>query len=582
MRIPTYIQRSRHGIYFFRIVVPRELRGRLNGQGEIKRSLRTRNLREAMRMARPLALRAYEIFDELGAGMSKRTAEPSIESVLANQDEQRELKVSKTVVLPNGEQHSYTVETNDPAELVIAERLIAQQDRQLHEKVKPYADQAPVSPELAAHRQMEKALMQSHFDKLDAERATQVQTVAPVVQPMPAPAPAAPATNPDNILSKRWREYAKQKEGTDWSTSRTVKANQRMFLTFMDWWKQDGDVSSVNREAINQYINYLITDKVVEAGKRRGERGMDKRTADNHTMVLNKFLAWAQDKGYYPDERRLPTANQLLVKKKARKKAAAKSNPPYTLAQLQTLFDAEHYKPRQAHHFWPPLISLFTGARRREIAQLLLTDFFERDGIHAMSINILDDEDKEVKSEAAIRDIPIHPTLIELGLLDYLADAKAAKLGPEAFPGIGVNSDGEKGNAIGNFWGRYRTKRGITGGYNPTFHSFRATALKELKARGVKFEMRCQLAGHELDHVSTDYDPNKFPLSVLMEEGIPKLVYAGLDLTDLKYRRGQFDRANQIATAARIQREKIAAAKEKDKKDEEAATKEALARTARP
>lgn len=580
MRIPTYIQRSRHGIYFFRIVVPRELRGRLNGQGEIKRSLRTRNLREAMRMARPLALRAYEIFDALGAGMSKRTAEPSIESVLANQDEQRELKVSKTVVLPNGEQHSYTVETNDPAELVIAERLIAQQDLHLHEKVKPYADQAPVSPEVAAHRQMEKELMQSHFDKLDAERATQVQTVAPVVQPMPAP--AAPIANPDNILSKRWREYAIQMDGTDWSTQRTVKANKRMFQVFMDWWKQDGDMSSVNREAINQFINYLISDKEVEAGKRLGERGMNKRTADNHIMVINKFLAWAQDKGYYPDERRLPTAKQTLVKKKARKKAAAKSNVPYTLAQLQTLFDPEHYKPRQAHHFWPPLISLFTGARRREIAQLLLSDFDERDGIHAMSINILEDEDKSVKSEAAIRTIPVHPVLIELGLLDYLADTKAANLGPEAFPGIGVNSDGEKGNAVGNFWGRYRTKRGIEGGYNPTFHSFRATALKELEEASVDFEVRCQLVGHGFDHVSKDYNNIKIPLVRLMKEGIPKLNYKGLDLSGLRYQRGQFDRANRIATAERIKREKIIAAKKKDKKDEEAAAKEALAKTARP
>ncbi len=384
MRIPTHIQRSRHGIYFFRIVVPRELRGRLNGQGEIKRSLRTRNLREAMRMARPLALRAYEIFDELGTGMSKRTAEPSIESVLANQDKLRDLKVSETVVLPNGVQHSYTVETDDPAELAIAERLVALQQRQLREKIKPYADKGPVSPEVEALRYHVREELKQGLAALEAERTAQVQTVAPIVQPMPAP---APATNPDDILSKRWREYAKQKDGTDWSTSRTVKANQRMFQTFMDWWKLDGEMSSVNREAINQYINYLITETVVEAGKRRGERGMDKRTVDNHTMVLNKFLAWAQDKGYYPDERRLPTANQLLVKKKARKKAAAKANPPYTLAQLQTLFDSEHYKPNHAHHFWPPLIALVTGARRREIAQLLLSDFFERDGIQAMSIN---------------------------------------------------------------------------------------------------------------------------------------------------------------------------------------------------
>jgi hypothetical protein len=47
-----------------------------------------------------------------------------------------------------------------------------------------------------------------------------------------------------------------------------------------------------------------------------------------------------------------------------------------------------------------------------------------------MSITILEDEDKSVKSAAAIRVIPVHPQLIELGLLDYLLDVKALGLGP--------------------------------------------------------------------------------------------------------------------------------------------------------
>ncbi|MEN9437695.1 MAG: hypothetical protein RIR09_2350 [Pseudomonadota bacterium] len=46
MRLPTYVYRSRHGIYFFRIVVPLALRNALSGQREIKRSLRTRDKRQ--------------------------------------------------------------------------------------------------------------------------------------------------------------------------------------------------------------------------------------------------------------------------------------------------------------------------------------------------------------------------------------------------------------------------------------------------------------------------------------------------------------------------------------------------------
>jgi hypothetical protein len=105
---------------------------------------------------------------------------------------------------------------------------------------------------------------------------------------------------------------------------------------------------------------------------------------------------------------------------------------------------------------------------------------------------------------------------------------------------------------------------------SPTFHSFRSTALQELKDRGVEWEMRCQLAGHEIEHVSEGYNPNKFSLQRLMEDGIPKLRYEGLDLSGLNYRKGQFDLANRISTTARIRREAVIARKnamlaEKDK-----------------
>jgi integrase len=207
------------------------------------------------------------------------------------------------------------------------------------------------------------------------------------------------------------------------------------------------------------------------------------------------------------------------------------------------------------------LIALFTGARRREVAQLLLSDFYVKDGIQAMSINILEDEDKSVKSAAAIRVIPVHPELTNLGLLDYLQDVKTLGLGPEVFPGIGTNADGEKGNAVGNFWRNHMKKLGLFNSRSPTFHSFRSTALQELKDRGVEWEMRCQLAGHEIEHVSEGYNPNKFSLQRLMEDGIPKLRYEGLDLSGLKYRKGQFDLANRISTKARIRREAVIARK---------------------
>jgi len=598
MRIPCYVKQSRHGIYFFRIVVPKTLREMFDGKWEIKRSLHTRNQREALRMARPLALQAYGIFERLGARMSR--SEPSIADILAKADkgELRDLRASQTVTLANGEQHGYTIQTDSdsPAEIAAFERLEAKKQAELDATVQRYQERpVEVSEAMQAYQREQVAEMARFKEKLfeemrDRERQHERELArdadqtlaAPVPVPQPAPSSVASASapkaipfDPDNRISVRWDEYYLQAAGSKWTTSRSKKGNTRKFKLFMTCWGKDGDIATIEREDINKFIRYLLEDKEVEAGDRLGDDGLGHRSVDNHVDVVAGFLGWARDKGYYPNSNRLPTEGQRLFKKKARKKAAGLANPMHTIGQLQTLFDPKNFHPNEAHHFWPPLISLFTGARRREVAQLLLSDFYVKDGIQGMSINILEDEDKSVKSAAAIRVIPVHPELISLGLLDYLQDVKALGLGPEVFPGIGINADGEKGNAIGNFWRGHMKRLGLFNSRSPTFHSFRSTALQELKDRGVEWEMRCQLAGHEVEHSSETYSPNKFSLQRLMADGIPKLRYEGLDLSGLKYQKGQFDLANRISTKARIKREagiarKLAMKAEKEKAETQA------------
>jgi len=553
MRIPTYTQKSRHGIYFFRIVIPKEIRGKFDGQSEIKRSLGTRNVREALRMAWPLALQALELFARLGGSMKSNP--PSIEDLLtkAQAGELREIKSTRQVTLPNGVQHSLTVEaeSQDPAELAAFKAVDLQNQAEITSVVRSYHESHP-QDHLSAEA---KAYLQQQDNDLKDFTAT-----LPWANKTPAspPGKASKASSAScNTVSLRWREYVSQATGAAWSVPRTIKSNKKKFGDFQAWLGKDIAITDISRETINRFIDYLRSEKALEAGKRKGQIGLDQRSIDNYTSVIHKFLTWAQNKGYFPDDQRLPTAQQTLVSKKARRSRAEKANPPYTLNQLQKLFDAEQFTPKLPHHFWPPLISLFTGARRREIAQLLLSDIFIEGGIHGISINILEDDDKSVKTSAGIRTIPVHPELIKLGLLDYVEDVRALDIGPELFPGIGITIEGEKGNAVGNAWGRHVIKMLGVESRNPTFHSFRSTALQVLKKNKVGIEMRCQLAGHEFNHVSQSYAPDLYTLKELMEEGIPKLVYEGLDLSGLKYVRGQFDRLNRKSTALRVRREKM-------------------------
>ncbi len=61
-RIPSYLRRSRHGIYYFRMAVPRALQEKWRGATEIKRSLGTKDLRQALLLARNLAISLVEQF----------------------------------------------------------------------------------------------------------------------------------------------------------------------------------------------------------------------------------------------------------------------------------------------------------------------------------------------------------------------------------------------------------------------------------------------------------------------------------------------------------------------------------------
>ena len=65
--VPSFLWRSRHGIYYFRLVIPAELRPAFGDRREIRRSLGACRRPEAVRRARRLAVRVETLFDELQA-----------------------------------------------------------------------------------------------------------------------------------------------------------------------------------------------------------------------------------------------------------------------------------------------------------------------------------------------------------------------------------------------------------------------------------------------------------------------------------------------------------------------------------
>lgn len=69
----------------------------------------------------------------------------------------------------------------------------------------------------------------------------------------------------------------------------------------------------------------------------------------------------------------------------------------------------------QDAHYWIPLIAAYTGARREEIAGLHAADVQEHGGIWCFKFE--ENVERSVKTDASGRLVPIHPHLIELGIL---------------------------------------------------------------------------------------------------------------------------------------------------------------------
>jgi integrase len=87
------------------------------------------------------------------------------------------------------------------------------------------------------------------------------------------------------------------------------------------------------------------------------------------------------------------------------------------------------------HHYWTNLLLAYTGARRSEIAGLLVEDVSNENGIPFVYIR--ENHLRSLKTSFSKRRIPLHPHIIELGFLEFTSKARNVSHGvlfPEAIP----------------------------------------------------------------------------------------------------------------------------------------------------
>lgn len=366
--------------------------------------------------------------------------------------------------------------------------------------------------------------------------STEALAAAITSEPQPLPT-SQPATKPQEQAGTTIQEmvprYATRRQGQLSAKALYEYGNhQRKLVQWLEVRKNSKHIPIrlVNREDIADFIADLQA------------KGLSNKTiSQKYLAPINGLFDLAQTSGLIPPGPLPSHGHKVLTKKDLRKSEHKTGYKPFTTEELKAIFQplllTEAQRPAD---FWAPMLGLFTGARLNELCQLDTTDILQVNGIWAISFNN-DTPDKSLKTAASRRVIPLHPTLIECGFLDYVEDARQFMDGRKLFPYLTYNKLDGYAATPSERWGKFLDKLQIKDPQK-VFHSFRSTSNNCLKQNGVPEESRCQFVGHEHDTVNSKTYSTNHSLEYLLENVANKLTYPFLDFKALTYQKGTFSK----------------------------------------
>lgn len=281
-------------------------------------------------------------------------------------------------------------------------------------------------------------------------------------------------------------------------------------------------VSRMQKMPGNLYLmrrKYKITDThmLIEKALADGQPVMSRDAIGRHIESLGSMFKWAKSVRYLLDN----PAENVLAQRRVMVREQDRRDL-FTEDELLRIFSADWFKngagaPNQygrytsfrPFHYWLPLLALYVGGRINELCQLYLADIrVDKNGVAYIDFNLdapdkmMDEEaqaggDKSLKTVNAIRQVPIHPRLIELGLLEYVDALKAAGY-DRLFPELKHNKiKGYRAAASKWFNENYFGKvLGFTRDGKKTFHSLRHTFINAVDKYETNERTIAQLVGH--------------------------------------------------------------------------------------
>ncbi|TPG05350.1 integrase [Rhodanobacter glycinis] len=448
MRFPHYLYRTASQIWHFRQRIPSDLQV-LMGRAVIKRTLRTRDVLTAQRRALELAQQYAQVFAVARRQGVAKDSIPAVDDIVKSAKKAKPYKIIRS---PDG---TVQIEANGDKD---------------------------------------------HGHAMEAWDRVQVESIGPVwresfVQQLPANIESSNSkvSTPSSALrgggvpplaigraAVQW--LANIKPDTLPKTFSIKSAAVNGFVAFYGDKKPLGEVSRVD------------VGRWVEAMKKSG---LSTPTLVNKTSYLRGFFDWSKARGLYVSDGN-PAQGQVIFRMRERRARRVLGFKAFPADQIRILFHRDAFHNLSPSGRWGALIGLYTGMRVAEVGQLALSDFVEVGGIPRFRITN-EGLGQSVKTDASLRTVPIHPHLIELGILDRVKMLR--KHGEKRFfPKVKFNVVNGAGNWLSTTFTRHIGASLVLpekGKYG--FHSLRKTFVQELQTLGVPSEIRAAYVGHELD-----------------------------------------------------------------------------------
>ena len=325
----------------------------------------------------------------------------------------------------------------------------------------------------------------------------------------------------------------------------------------------DIPVGDLSKETIRTYIttqiqlppqrnkNPIYRDlSVSKILKMNDVKPQSRQNVNKYLTRLSTMMNFGSGQGYFSE-------NFILGMKLPVSKKDSKKREPFTDEDLVKILSPKKYldytidfgkttksdKPDvvklQNPFYWSFLIGIFSGMRTNEILQMNIVDIIQDDKVWMFRVD--EENEKRVKTENSIRNVPIHPQLVSLGFLKYLEILKTKGV-DRVFPELTKDRDGYSSKVSRHYNEKFLPVLGVHKPRVKVLYSTRHTFVNRCYKKGVDRDIIKQIVGHEKDFTFGIYGGNPYTPKQLYK-GISKVKYK-----DIRWNRLQVDWKKLIGT----------------------------------